>query len=213
MRVRRGIGGLGGIKTAGRGLRWSMSAVPVRQPMLGLAVVWAVLLAGAFLAPRVLPDSDPADVVTRQTARVAVLFWALAVGALLLRRRDFARAAWALGAAAFCIHVATAFDQVHGWSHAAAVRHVEAVSGFGPGLFVSYAFTAAWAIDAAWWLANPVGYDARPGWVDWAVHGFLAFVVFNGTVVYERGFIRWAGVLTFTLLALLGLWRLSRRDR
>lgn len=190
-----------------------MGAVPVRQPMLGLAIAWAVLLTAAFLAPRVLPESDPADVVTRQTARVAVLYWALAAGALLLRAREFARCAWALGAAAFCVHVVTAFDQVHGWSHAAAVRHVEAVSGFGPGLFVSYAFTVVWVLDAAWWLVGPLRYDERPAWLDRTVHGFLAFVVFNGTVVYERGFIRWAGVLSFTVLAVLAVRRLFRRER
>src|SRR5687768_8843195 len=118
-----------------------MGAVRLRQPAVGLVVTWAALLAGAFLAPTVLRDDDPADVVTRQTARVAVLFWGLAAGALLLRQRNFARWCWTLGCAAFLVHVATAFDRVHGWSHTAAVRHVEAVSGFAPGLFVSYAFT------------------------------------------------------------------------
>jgi hypothetical protein len=190
-----------------------MGAVQVRQPILGLGVAWAVLLVAAFLAPRLLPEDDPADVVTRQTARVAVLFWALATGAILLRFRDFARWAWALGCAAFCVHVATAFDRVHGWSHAAAVQHVETVSGFGPGVFVSYAFTALWAADAAWWLVAPAGYDSRANWLDRGIHGFMAFVVFNGTVVYETGFIRWAGIVTFAVLGLLVIRRLRRRER
>jgi hypothetical protein len=190
-----------------------MGAARVRQPMVGLAIAWAALLAAAFVAPRLLPDDDPADVVTRQTARVAVLYWALATGALLVRFRELARWAWALGAAAVCVHVATAFDQVHGWSHSAAVRHVEAVSGFGPGLFVSYAFTLLWAADAAWWVVAPASYDARPAGLDRAVHGFLAFVVFNGTVVYEAGFIRWAGVVMFAALGALAARRLARRER
>jgi hypothetical protein len=168
-----------------------------------LVPAWAVLLAAAFLAPRLLPDDDPADLVTRQTARVAVLFWAVATGLLLLQSRDFARPAWTLGCTAYCVHVATAFDRVHGWSHAAAVDHVEAVSGFGPGLFVSYAFTALWIADATWWLVAAASYDARPTWVNRAIHAFMAFVVFNGTVVYETGFIRWAGVVVFTLLGVL----------
>jgi hypothetical protein len=181
--------------------------------MWGLAAAWVVLVVAAFLAPRLLPDDDPADVVTRQTARVAVLFWALAAGAILLRFRDYARCAWALGCAAFCVHVATAFDRVHGWSHAAAVHHVAAVSGFGPGLFVSYAFTAVWAADAGWWVLAPASYDVRPAWLDRGIHGFMAFVVFNGTVVYETGFIRWAGIVIFAVLAGLTVWRLSRRKR
>jgi hypothetical protein len=41
----------------------------------------------------------------------------------------------------------------------------------------------------------------------------MAFVVFNGTVVYETGFIRWAGVVAFTLLGMLAGWRLFRRER
>lgn len=189
-----------------------MGPVRLRQPAVGLVLAWAALLAGAFLAPRVYPDDDPADVVTRQTARVAVLFWGLAAGALLLRRTGFARWSWVLGCGAFLVHVATAFDRVHAWSHAAAVRHVEQVSGFGPGLFVSYAFTLVWVIDGAWWSLDRNGYGARPAWVDGAVHGFMAFVVFNGTVVYETGFMRWAGVILFTGLGALFVVRLCRRE-
>jgi hypothetical protein len=109
--------------------------------------------------------------------------------------------------------VVTAFDRVHGWSHVAAVQHVESVSGFGPGLFVSYAFTTLWAADAAWWLALPSHHDARPTWLDRGIHGFLAFVVFNGTVVYETGFIRWAGIAVFAALGGLAVWRLLRAER
>src|SRR5918995_2404668 len=98
----------------------------VRQPMLALGPACGILLVAAFLAPRVLLDDDPADVVTRQTARVAVLFWGLAAAFLLLRNRKWGRAAWTCGYVAFLVHVATAFDRVHGWSHAAAVAHVEA---------------------------------------------------------------------------------------
>ena len=185
-----------------------MAGTGRRQPIVGLGLLGAVLTAAAFLGPRLGPDADPADLVTRLTARVAVLFWGLAVAALLLRRRAFARAAWTVGAATFLVHVATAFDRVHLWSHAAAYQHVAAVSGFGPGVFVSYAFTILWVADAAWWWLDRPGYDARPAWLDLSLHGFIAFVVFNGTVVYEAGFIRWAGV---TLFALLGGLVLARR--
>jgi hypothetical protein len=190
-----------------------MGVTRVRRSIWGLAAAWAVLLVAAFVAPQLIPGDDPADLVTRQTARVAVLFWALAAGAILLRFRDHARWAWALGSAAFCVHVTTAFDRVHGWSHVAAIQHVESVSGFGAGLFVSYAFTALWVADAGWWMVAPASYDARPAWFDRGIHAFMAFVVFNGTVVYETGLIRQAGIVIFAGLAVLVVWRLSRRER
>jgi hypothetical protein len=180
-----------------------MPAAAVRQPIVGLALVGILLTVAAFLAPTFRPDDDPNDLVTRQTARVALLFWGIAAAALLLGRRDLGRAAWTVGCATFLVHVATAFDRVHGWSHAAARDHVEAVSGFGPGLFVSYLFTAVWVADVVWWWLDRPAYEARPVWLGRAVHGFFAFMVFNGTVVYEAGFIRWAGVIFFALLALL----------
>jgi hypothetical protein len=187
-----------------------MGTRAVRPPTILLTFLWAILLTAAFAAPRALPDDDPGDVVTRQTARVAVLFWGLAVAQLLLGYRVAGRWTWTLACAAYLVHVATAFEQVHGWSHAAAVRHVERVSGFGPGLFVSYAFSLLWIADVAWWWINRAGYDARPVWLDRLIHGFMAFVVFNGTVVYETGLIRWAGAVLFAGLALLLARRLVR---
>jgi hypothetical protein len=40
--------------------------------------------------------------------------------------------------------------------------------------------------------------------VDAVLHTFMLFIVFNGTVVYETGPIRWAGLTGFLLLA--GVW-------
>jgi hypothetical protein len=184
-----------------------MAAAGHRQPIIGLGILGVLLVGAAFAAPHLWPDADPADLVTRLTARVALMFWGMAAAALVLGRREFARAAWAVGGATFLVHVATAFDRVHGWSHTAAYRHVESVSGFGAGLFISYAFTMLWVVDAAWWWIDRSGYEARPAWLDRGVHGFLAFVVFNATVVYETGFVRWAGVIVFALLAVLLLVR------
>jgi hypothetical protein len=188
-----------------------MPSPALRQPIAGLGLLGFLLVAAAFATPSLVPDADPADLVTRQTARVAVLFWGVAAVALLLRRRDFGRAAWTVGAGTFLIHVATAFDRVHGWSHSAAYRSVEAVSGFGWGVFVSYFFTILWTADAAWWWIDPRAYEARPAALDRAVHGILAFVVFNGTVVYETGFIRWTGGILFFLLGLLLVRRILIR--
>ena len=154
-----------------------------RPPTAAALVVAAWLAAEAWA----WAERGDGDAVVRGTARVAVALWALAAGLILTRRRPTGRAAWACGAAAHLIHVGVAFDYAHGWSHGSAFRHVEAASGFGPGIYVSYLFTLAWAADAAWWLAWPARYDRRPSWLDRTVHGFVAFVVFNGTVVYETG--------------------------
>jgi len=188
-----------------------MAGAAHRQPIVGIALAGALLLAIAFASPRIIPDADPADLVTRQTARVALLFWGLATAALLLCRREFARAAWAVGATTFLVHVATAFHEIHGWSHTAAYQHVELVSGFGAGVFVSYTFTVLWVVDGTWWLIDRAGYDERPTWLDRLIHSFLAFVVFNGTVIYETGFIRRAGVISFSLLGVLLLARTRGR--
>jgi hypothetical protein len=177
-----------------------------RQAAISVLLVagGAILVAAALLSPSWISTADPADLVTRQTARVAVLFWGIAAAAIAgrIRRRD-ARLAWTLGCIAYLVHVATAFDQVHRWSHAAAFEHVQSVSGFGPGIFVSYFFSLLWLIDVVWWWFDADGYEGRSKWLDRGLHGFMAFVVFNGTVVYETGFIRWAGLALFAILALL----------
>src|SRR5262249_27983412 len=108
------------------------------------------------------------------------------------------------------IHVETAFARVHDWSNAAAFRHVEEVSGYGAGLYVSYVFTALWTADVVWWWIDPHGYESRSRWIDRGIHGFMAFMVFSATVVYETGFIRWAGVALFSLIGILFVNRFWR---
>jgi hypothetical protein len=106
----------------------------------------------------------------------------------------------------FAVHAAAAFHLGHGWSHEAAVRHVEA-SGVGVGIWVNYLFALAWGIDAAWLAGWPGVYGRRPRWVGWALHGFLAFVTFSATVVYGDGAARWLGVGAFAVLG----WCAARR--
>ena len=73
---------------------------------------------------------------------------------MLLRRggatpasgRD-ARLVWALGWAAYLVHVALAFHLAFGWSHAAAVEQTRERSGFGEGIYVSHLFTLLWTAD------------------------------------------------------------------
>jgi hypothetical protein len=180
-----------------------MIAIREHGSVIGMIAAWVGLVAAAYLAPLVLPYDDAADLVTRQTARVAVAFWGLACAALILRIHDPARWLWSLACGAFVIHVGTAFDRVHHWSHAAAYDHVADVSGFGPGIFVSYFFALLWIADATWWWVDSASYDSRPQWLRYTLHGFMASIMFSGTVVYETGFIRWASAAVFIALGAL----------
>lgn len=125
--------------------------------------------------------------------------------------RVMIQANWLAGWLFLCVHVAAAFDLVHGWSHAAAFEHTKRTSGVGEGIFVNYAFVLLWGADVLWLLLHPASYARRPRWVGWILHGFLAFVMFNATVIYGTGLARWVGVAAFTLLAVQ--WFRSRRSR
>jgi hypothetical protein len=152
------------------------------------------------------------DDLIRNTVRVALAFYAVAVWLMLglrpadwraaTRRGWLARWCWTLGWAAFLVHVGVAFHFAHHWSHAEAVEHVRERSGVGEGVFVSYLFTLVWTMDVAWWWLRPAGYAMRPRWIDVGLHGFMVFMVFMATVVYEDGATRWAGAVGCALLAL-----------
>jgi prepilin signal peptidase PulO-like enzyme (type II secretory pathway) len=144
------------------------------------------------------------------TAWVAFALWAGAVGLMLQAKPgEWAAGAvrfrvtqwtWALGCAMFLIHVAVAFHFAHRWQHANAFQHVQNTSDFGPGIFVSYFFTLLWTADAIWMTTRPTSYVARPRWLGWAVHGFMAFITFNGTAVFGHGLMQWVSVGVFAVL-------------
>jgi hypothetical protein len=156
---------------------------------------------------------------TRATIRLALVFYALAVVLMPWLGEAGRRAgtgpgravrlAWLLGCLVYLAHVALAFHFHHDWSHTQAMRHVAERSGFGPGIFLSYLFTLAWSGDAGWWLLAPASHARRPAWVDGVLHAFLFFMVFNATVVFETGPVRWGGVV----LSLLAACSLALRFR
>jgi hypothetical protein len=180
---------------------------------MGVALAgWCVLLSAVFAWPALFGSSDPGDDLTRNTIRLALLFYGIAVF-LLLRsgrrtalseRGDLARLCWTLAWAAYLVHLAMAFHHYHGWSHTRAVEHVRAVSGVGEGIYVSHLFTLVWTLDVAWWWLAPPAHAVRPAWIEGSLHGFFLFMIFNASVVYETGFIRWAGL--FLTEALVRHW-------
>ena len=114
---------------------------------------------------------------------------------------------WTLGCAALLVHVISAFHVHYQWSHHIALgetaRRTAELTGrnTGAGLYLNYLFALLWAVDAAWWWRDLEIYGRRPRAVVVALHGFMFFMVFNGTVVFASGPVRWLGVGITILLA------------
>ncbi len=150
------------------------------------------------------------------TIRLALLayFAALAVAwrrESSTRWRRFERLMWTAGCVLAWAHLAAAFHFRHHWSHAHAAeettrRTVEVVGwSLGGEIFFNYAFVAAWTGDVLWrWMA-PQTYERRIWPARATVHGFLFFMIFNATVVFETGAIRAAAIAACLFLAALML--------
>ena len=156
------------------------------------------------------------ELLTRITIWAALVGYAVGAALLLMSRqgRDRLSAArwwWTAGCALFLVHVVCAFHFYHDWSHARAyeetARQVGETMGMrsGNGIFVSYAFTLLWLFDVVWWwMKGAQSYRQRPKWLMAMWQGFFFFIVFNGTVVFESGLVRWFGVLLCS--ALVAMW-------
>lgn len=163
------------------------------------------------------PGIDIHDPVIRSSAYCAAFGWLIgAVAAIQSYRPNWVepapwlklrRGPWTLGCALAILHIALAMHAGHGWSHAEAYRHTAEVGGVGEGVYVNYLFAAVWLADVLWmWLA-PTAYRHRPRWIGFAAHGFLAFIVFNATVVFATNpFVRAVAIL-FSVALVWYLWR------
>jgi hypothetical protein len=193
-----------------------------RHFRLLLVLVWIVLLVGIWITPFASESPTLGDDLTRHTVRLSLLYYGIAATLMLLCHSTewyhcsgqvrSARCAWTLACLAYLVHLAMAFHFYHGWSHADAVRHTQEVSGFGPGIYLSHVFTICWSADVLTWWWRPAYYSRRGGWIRWCLHTFMLFIIFNATIVYESGFIRYAGcVLFLELLAVAWYSRWSAR--
>jgi hypothetical protein len=161
------------------------------------------------------------EAITVWSVRAALLLYVAAlglwIGATDARGERAARLAWTAGCLLYLLHVYSAFEHFHGWSHGAAyaetARQTSELFGihWGGGLFFNYLFTLVWLADAAWWWRGIEIYANRPRWISAAMHAFLAFMFFNGAVVFASGFSRWVGLAAIP--ALLFVWMKSRQQR
>jgi hypothetical protein len=178
-------------------------------PLVALAA-WAAATTACLAVALAAPARDLRHPAVTCSAAVTV-GWMLIAWAAMTRRPDrLARCLWTLGLAALAAHLVLAFWLAHGWSHAAAVEHVREVGGSGAGIVVNYLFAVLWAADVVWWWAAPAGHARRPWWVGVLLHGFLAFVVVNATVVFGPPERRAAYSVALGLVAALALERSAR---
>ena len=159
---------------------------------------------------------DRGELLTRLTVWLALCGYALGAAMLLLAQPARARWAWTFGCAFFLAHVAFAFHFFHGWSHAAAVRETARQTAeltgvrWGGGIFLNYLFAAAWLGDVLWWWLAPENFARRSPRITAVWQGFFFFMVFNGTIVFGKGPVRWLGAVICAGLAALW-WKVRRR--
>lgn len=135
------------------------------------------------------------------------------------RDTQFSKALWTLGCGFFVAHVVFAFQFYHHWSHAHAFKvtadrtREQLGVPLGEGIYVSYVFTLLWIAEVILMWSLPKWYDNRPRWLYWSVSAFMAFIAFNGAVVFEDGITRPLGIVATLGLASLGFfaWREQAR--
>lgn len=162
------------------------------------------------------------EFLTRFTIWIAIGGYVTSA-AIYLRWRESAiwqsQARWAstVGCAALVLHTISAFHFYHDWSQASAYREVERQtaevtgSAFGGGLFVNYAFLALWMAEVVWWWRGLETYRQRHRLITAAWHGLFIFMLFNATVVFKTGWVRWLGAGLCAVLFLL--WLRGSRNR
>ncbi len=180
--------------------------------------VTAVMLAEPVIALAEPIGTDTANRAIVRSAKWPVFCWCF--GWLVVLARPDPRTGvnfvprfdWSLGCVLCWVHIAVAFHLGHGWSHELAWEHTRQVGGFGDGIFVNYMFALVWLADVLWaWVAFD-SYLARPGWLKWTIHGFIAFVVVNAAVVFGTWSSR-GTFFAFFLGILAGVVVVKRRER
>lgn len=128
-----------------------------------------------------------------------------------------ARWGWTVGCIGLVSHVICAFNFYHEWSHESAYRETARQTAevvgldWGGGLLINYAFVLAWLLEVAWWWRGGNDYWRRPRLFEIVWQGFFIFMIFNATVVFKTGPLRWVGLTLCVALAILW-WAVGRAD-
>jgi hypothetical protein len=158
------------------------------------------------------------EFLTRLSIWVTLAGYAGGVALLILSRKKpgldrAGRLIWTIACLGLLVHTLCAFHFYHQWSDDIAYdetsRQTAEVSGinWGGGLYINYLLLAAWVIDVGWWWRGLDLYRRRSKMVTTLWQGFLAFIFFNATVVFETGIIRVVGIVTF--LCLILIWKVG----
>jgi hypothetical protein len=140
-----------------------------------------------------------------------------------LTPRGAAPPAWAwwtftLGLTLAIVHTLLAFEFVHGWIHADAVRDTATQTNemfgiaAGWGVYVNYLFFAVWLADAVWWRITPPGH-VRPRPLVWGLRAFYLIIIVNAAVVFAAGLRRLLGILIVSWLTRVWSVRSSSSTR
>lgn len=167
--------------------------------------------------------SEIAELLTRGTIWFAILGYAVGTGMFVLsrtrpQRLHAARAAWTVACISLIAHFICAFSFYHNWSHESAyldtARQTEEVVrlNWGGGLFINYALLVAWIVDVGWWWLGGINSYLKRSWalvITW--HAFMIFIIFNATVVFKSGTVRWVGLVISLFLVIS--WLLIAKQR
>lgn len=162
------------------------------------------------------------EFLTRITIWASLAGYALGAAYLVSRRphrlESAARLAWTAGCLSLIAHAILALKYFHGWSQSDAwvetARQTAEVFSiyWGGGLIINYTLILVWLADVVWWWARPESHRNRPRIIDRIWQGFLLFIIFNATVVFKTGPLRWIGAALCAGLIILW-WRESRSGR
>ncbi len=185
---------------------------------VALVAVWALLLQACLAGPVAFGSTNVGDDRVRNTIRLALVCYGLAAAGLLIASpgdwRSFrpwlrqVRWLWSLCVMTYILHGALAFHYYHPRSHAEAYERTELISGFGPGIYLSYLFSLVWTADAVFWWIAPERYARRSPLLTGLLHSFLAFIVYNGAVIFAHGLTCWIAQAGFCVLGALLLRRI-----
>ncbi len=158
------------------------------------------------------------EMLTRSLAQLAVACYLLRVladigGLTSPRIACWKRRIWTLGCAALWLHVAAAFQFIHHWSQAEALRQTaeqtQNLTGWswGGGIYINYVFAAFWLWTVIRWRRLAPASQSSAEF--WTLHAIFAFMMFNATVVFGPLYWRFISV-GFAGLAIT-TWIIRRR--